>query len=203
MPQRPQPRRKRGRAQTFHSGLIPGSSLYKTDALPLSYGGNRTTMSVLKIMKRFGCAIAEHRDLKTFSSWPVGPMEKLASADGDSRFVVIATRKQDDLRRGPWGWGQIAKHGEQEACTGAVADGALAFGISYSGLAQYLKRWAHNPKVRGSKLRWAISSALNMSICLRRGCEHFCANEGPPRYTAHDQTRQSLLWDLNPRPPAY
>ena len=65
-------------------------------------------------------------------------MEKLASADGDSRFVVIGTRKQNDLRRGPWGWGQIAKHGEQEACTGAVADGALAFGIANSGVARKL-----------------------------------------------------------------
>ena len=56
---------------------------------------------------------------------------------------------------------------------------------------------------RGSKLRCGISSALTMSICPWRGCEHICADEGPPGYTAHDQTRKSLLWDLNPRPSAH
>jgi len=97
-------------------------------------------------------------------------------------------RKQYDLPRGLSGWGQFAKHGKQETCTGAVAEGALAFCIANSGVAQCLKHWAHSPKVRGSKLRCPISGTLTMSICLWRGCEHICAIEGPPGYTAHDQT---------------
>jgi hypothetical protein len=167
MPQWPKSRRKRVRNQALHWGLILGSSVYKTDTLPLSYGGDRAAMIAFKVVKCFGCAVAEHCDLKTFSSWPVGQMERHASADGDSSFVVIATRKQNALLRGRWGWGQFAKHGKQETCTGAVARGALAFCIANSGVAQYLTGWAHNPKVRGSKLRCAISSALKMSICLR------------------------------------
>ena len=76
MPQWPSSKRKRGRAQTFHWGLIPGISVYKTDALPLSYGGDRAAMIALEFVKCVGCAVAEHRDLKTFSSWPVGQMDK-------------------------------------------------------------------------------------------------------------------------------
>jgi hypothetical protein len=189
MPQWPKSKRKRGRAQTFHWGLIPGISVYKTDALPLSYGGDRAAMIAFKFVKCFGRAVAEHHDLQTFSSWPVGQMDKAYSADGDSRFVVIAASKQCDLPRGLSGWGQFAQHGKQETCTGAIAEVALAFGIANSGVAQCLQHWAHNPKVRGSKLHCAISSALTMSICLRRGCEHMCTNEGPPGYTAHEQTR--------------
>jgi len=33
-------------------------------------------MIALEFVKCVGCAVAEHRDLKTFSSWPVGQMDK-------------------------------------------------------------------------------------------------------------------------------
>jgi len=33
-------------------------------------------MIAFKFVKSFGCAVAEHRDLKTLSSWPVGQVDK-------------------------------------------------------------------------------------------------------------------------------
>jgi len=33
-------------------------------------------MIAFKVVKCFGCAVAEHRDLKTFSSWPVGQTDE-------------------------------------------------------------------------------------------------------------------------------
>ena len=95
MPQWPQARRKRGRAQTFHWGLIPGISVYKTDALPLSYGGDLAAMIVFKFVKRFGCAGAEHRGLKTFSSWPVGLMDKACLRR--RRFQIRGNRCEESL----------------------------------------------------------------------------------------------------------
>ena len=183
------------------NAAIVSEACYQTTDL----SGHRAAMIVFKVAKRFGCAFAEDHDLKTFSSWHVGLMDKACLRRRRFQIRGIATRKQSYLLRGPWGWGQFAKHVEQETCIKAVTEGALAFVIADSGVAQYLTRLAHahNPQVRGSKLCCAISSALTMSICLRRGCEHSCADEGPPGYTAHDQTRKSLLWDLHPRPPAH
>ena len=41
----------------------------------------------------------------------------------------------------------------------------------FSGVAQWFACWAHNPEVRVSKPRSAMSNALTMRICLRRGRE--------------------------------
>ena len=82
-----------GRAQAFYWGLIPGISVYKTDALPLSYGGDRAAMIAFKFVNCFGCAAAEHRDLKTFSSWPVGQMDNACLRR--RRFQIRGKRYED------------------------------------------------------------------------------------------------------------
>ena len=67
---------KDGPRSSLLLGIDPRISVYKTDALPLSRGGDRAAMIALEFAKCVGCAVAEHRDLKTFSSWPVGQMDK-------------------------------------------------------------------------------------------------------------------------------
>jgi len=52
-------------------------------------------MIVLNFVKRFGCADAEHRDLQTFSSWPVGLMDKACLRR--RRFQIRGNRHEEAI----------------------------------------------------------------------------------------------------------
>ena len=76
-----------------------------------------------------------------------------------------------------------------------------AFAILHSGVAQWLACWAHNPKVRGSKPRSAISlEALAVSAAQLDPFSEQLREDHAVSAAGFEPARSCLQWILSPPP---